>query len=357
MERLVRVGIVSDTPLQGHLLATEVADMGYDIAVNTSPNGLNKSLLKSDAVSMWIVNLEMAEEWSEFLDSLLDQDQASIIFGEGAAPKRTSEQFPKWQRRLKNKLLETAPPISEAKTAPVFDLEKLQDLQPDQEQALELPTLYHYANPTQVDQVWVIGSSLGGPEPVKTFFDALPKEIPAAFIYAQHIDEGCLDALVVSIGRHARLTMELAGAGKQLENGKILVAPVSNEIDFHANNSVMTKDEPWSGPYGPSIDQLMKNVSSRYGKKANAIIFSGMGSDGSLGATLIKEAGGLVWSQSTETCTQPSMPDSADETGCVSFRGSARDLAKQLLSHIVDSNGKTSKIKQTKQTKQRVGDS
>lgn len=338
MTSLVRVGIVADTPLQRHMLSTVIAEQGYDVAVSVGPDTLNPSLLGSDTISMWVVDLQMEDQWSDFLDELLELESASIIIGDGIAPSRNSQDFPNWKKRLINKLKDTQAPTGNGKAVPVFDLSKLQELAKPQEDTIELPSVFHYANPTQVDHVWVIGSSLGGPEPVKAFFDALPAGLPAAFIYAQHIDEGCLDTLVSSIGRHTELTMTLAKPGAQLENGHILVSPVSNEIDFHANNSVMMKDNEWSGPYGPSIDQLIENVARRYKTQANAIIFSGMGSDGALGATIIKQMGGKVWCQSEETSAQPSMPNSAYDTGCVSYRGAPRELAKQLVMHLVSQN-------------------
>ena len=334
MERHVRVGIVADTPLQQHLVQTVIADQGYDVAVTTSPDRLSLSLLNSETVRVWVIDLSMEDKWADFLDAVMDVDSASVIFGDGeAAPERNSEHFPRWRRRLVNKLKSIAPPTEKAAPAPEVNLEAF--LEPPEDNVVPLPQRFHYANANFIDRVWVIAASLGGPEPVKEFFDRMPKEIPVAFLYAQHIDAGCVDALVQSIGRHTQLKMTLAQEGSQLSNGEILVVPVDNEIGFRANNTIEIKDNGWPGPYGPSIDHLMEVTAKRYGAKTGVIIFSGMGSDGALGATLVTEAGGQVWSQSTESCTQESMPDSAAATGCVTFRGNAEELAHQLLNKVM----------------------
>jgi len=204
-------------------------------------------------------------------------------------------------------------------------------------QVIALPTNLQNRLSTVVDEVWIVAASLGGPEPVKAFFDCLPEGTPAAFLYAQHIDAGCFDSLVKSIGRHTALPMTEATQGDQLENGKILVIPVDHELTFNPQHRVHIKNNGWSGPYGPSIDHLVQNAVERYGKKTNLILFSGMGSDGTIGATLLKQVGGQVWSQTTDSAIQPSMPDSAHDAGCVTYRDTPEGLAKHLLQHLSSS--------------------
>jgi len=45
------------------------------------------------------------------------------------------------------------------------------------------------------------------------------------------------------------------------------------------------------------------------------------------------ELGVEVWAQTTDTCANSSMPDSARATGCVTFSGSPRGLAEHLVEH------------------------
>ncbi len=78
----------------------------------------------------------------------------------------------------------------------------------------------------------------------------------------------------------------------------------------------------------------MANVGRRFGKKSIAIIFSGMGSDGSISGPQMVEAGGSVWAQDEKTCACPSQPDAMRATGCVSFSGNPFDLAHKLVSYI-----------------------
>lgn len=327
-----RVGVIAASPLVQHQLQVVIANAGYDVAVNTSPERLNKQLLKNETIRLWVIELEENDQNDDFVQDVLELAEAPVLFGDGNIPGKNDEDYLGWQRRIHDKLLAHAPPVEEARTAPVIDLEEL--VGNTEKINFELPESLKNAPHPLLGPVWVLCASLGGPKAVKEFVDLLPKDIPACFLYAQHIDAGCLDALVQSVGRHTQLTMVKAEHGIQLENGKVCVVPVDNEIEFTANSGVLWRDNAWSGPYGPSLDHLLQNVSEHFGVKANAIVFSGMGTDGTLGATLIKEVGGTVWSQSTDSCIQPSMPDSAAEAGCIDWRGSPRDLAEKLITWL-----------------------
>ena len=65
-----------------------------------------------------------------------------------------------------------------------------------------------------------------------------------------------------------------------------------------------------------------------------------MGSDGSLGSSLVKEQGGTVWAQTTESCVQSSMPDSAFEAGTVDWRGNPAEMAEKLLRWLAENQTK-----------------
>ncbi len=336
MHQTVRVGVISDSLLQQHLLDAVLCEAGYEVGINLHPSKLNPVLLQSETISMWVVDIMDDDVSDSFLHQLLDHAVAPLFFGEGISPDRQSEDYSGWRRRLITKLSELSPPIK-ATVAPQVDFTDLSAL-PKPTQVIPLPDSIDPSKQQAVDQIWIVAASLGGPKPVKAFFDSLPAGIPAAFLYAQHIDGAHVDALVKSLGRHTALGMKLATQGDRIENGRVLVVPVDHEIGFTHTQRVEVKENGWSGPYGPSIDHLVQNVVARFGAKTNLIVFSGMGSDGTLGAKIIQESGGQIWSQATESAIQSSMPDSAAEAGCVSYRDTPEGLAQQLLLQLSEQN-------------------
>jgi chemosensory pili system protein ChpB (putative protein-glutamate methylesterase) len=154
------------------------------------------------------------------------------------------------------------------------------------------------------------------------------------FVYAQHIDGNFTDVLTRVLGRHAHYQLKKAEQGYRVQNGDVVLIPVENEWSFDPEGRLQQLDNPWPGPYGPSIDQVLLNVADHYGKHCHAILFSGMGNDGALAAPMLKAYGSHIWVQDSQSCGNSSMPDSVAATGCTSFRGTPEQLAEQLIKTI-----------------------
>lgn len=328
-----RIGVIADTFLQGSLLANAAKALGYDVVVNTQPGTLDTGKwVGTGLVECWLVDLCDQEKWAGFLDLMLERADAPLIFGDGTAPAKTSEEYPRWERRLFQTLIKSVgrPVIRVALAVP----EKLPP--PPPRPPVIVPAEFRLPqSPTgMARRVWVLGASAGGPAAVKAFLDALPREVPVAFVLAQHIDPKMLDALATSLVRHNGFPIHIGNAGDSLRHGEILVAPCEAEIAFDAAARVIATGKPWEGPYAPSIDQVINNVSQRFGGNAGAILFSGMGNDGSIAGPQMVARGGTVWGQTAETCAVSSQPDAARDTGCVSYSGSPEQLAQQLVEFV-----------------------
>lgn len=323
-----RIGVVSDSNLQRLALAQTVKGHGYELGINTSPDRLDEAALISAELDVWLVDMQDDDEI--FLDRLLDSSAVPILFGLEEAPAQGSRNYPRWARRVFVKLRDT---VGE----PVLEehLDVLEQAEPVIPAApLELPPECVTRNPDGLDLVCVLAASLGGPAAVKEFLDCLPKGMPVAFVLAQHIDERMQDTLAHVLVRHNRIPCKVASAGDRLRHGEILIAPVASEIDFDAEGDVLLRDIKWDGPYSPSIDQMLANVTRRFGERSGALIFSGMGGDGSISGTLMQEAGGFLWAQNAESCACASQPDSMRATGVVTFNGTPTELAAHLVEYV-----------------------
>lgn len=322
-----RIGIIADTVLQGHLLSSAVKGQGYELAVNTDPKNLQQSQLLNGP-DLWVVDLTEEDRWQDFLDSLLENAAAPILFSDGQAPARNAPEYPRWERRLLTKMLDYVdkPQIQER-------LETLEPVKPAR--VIQAPREFVGAARGDAPQrVWVLGASLGGPAAVKLFLDCLPAELPVAFILAQHIDGGFLETLSKVLCRDNGFECKVGNQGEALRHGKVLIAPVEYEIAFSETGVIYNTGNQWEGPYAPSIDQVIQNASQCFAERANAILFSGMGNDGAIAGPQMRGRGSEVWAQSSETCAVSSQPDSVRETGCVSYVGSPENLALQLVEHV-----------------------
>jgi len=188
-------------------------------------------------------------------------------------------------------------------------------------------------------KLWVLAASTGGPEAVVEFLGAIGQKLHGvAFVYVQHINEEMLPSLIRTLKNRSTLDIHLIGYScLAVENSLYVVSP-SNKLEISGRGALLLTNSAWSGDYTPSANQIMAKVSKHYGAAAGAIVFSGMGDDGSESARLMKRAGSHIWAQSPETCTIDSMPKSVIETGSVSFIGEPKALAERFLSEFVDAD-------------------
>lgn len=324
--------MIADTSLQRHVLQQALTGNGYEVVLNSDPGRLDQLMLNACETDLWLVDLAQSED-SPLVDALLEQVNTPVLFGEGHAPERHSEHYPRWERRLFGKLKRLVGDPVQAVGATLDVL--MQEAQ--RPARLELP-----ANLAQTPlvageparQIWLLAASLGGPAAVKAFLDALPGGLPVAFLYAQHIDPGFEARLPQAVGRHSQWSVNSVRPGDRLRNGEVVVVPVSHELCFAESGAMQSSDRPWPEPYSPSIDQMMLNLAQQYGAQCGVIAFSGMGSDGCAAAAYVRRQGGLIWTQRADSCVCSSMPDSLREGGYSDYSGDPRELAEALVGHL-----------------------
>ncbi|MFG3452475.1 chemotaxis protein CheB [Stutzerimonas stutzeri] len=328
-----RIGVIADTSLQRHVLQQALSSNGYNVVLNSDPARLQEDDLIAVKADLWLVDLAQTED-SPLVNALLERDSCPVLFGEGHAPERQSEHYPRWERRLFGKLKRLVGDPSRA-VGP-----RLEGLREDTERLsrLELPrTLAGAASIVgqPAPEVWLLAASLGGPEAVKGFLDALPSGLPVGFVYAQHIEANFESALSQVVGRHSEWNVVRSRENDRIRCGEVVVVPISQEMGFDKDGAMLLTGRSWPEPYSPSIDQMMLNLAQQYGGRCGVIAFSGMGSDGSAAAAYVLRQGGRVWTQRAESCVCSSMPDSLREGGYSSLSGDPRELAQALVNHFV----------------------
>ena len=327
--------VIADDVLQRHRLQQALDKHGQHVAFIGDPERFS-ALEAIPEADLCLVELTDEEEYPELIETLLAANDRPMLFGPGAAPEPGHQEYVRWERRLFAKLRDQ-----------LGDLEALENQDsldalasaPEAGERLAMPA---WLSPADVDaparELWVLGASLGGPAAVKAFIDALPGRLPIAFVYAQHIDAHFSGVLGQVLTRDSEWSLVPAEEGRPLSCGEILQVPVDRELWLDDEARVHLRDEPWSGPYGPSIDQVMTNVARVHGGHCHGIIFSGMGNDAALAAPALRQAGGHVWVQRPETCASPAMPESVQATGAADFEGAPRELAARLLRVLEEEN-------------------
>ncbi len=308
-----RLFIVADRPLQRIALAEMIQSCGYDIVDNVPPDRLQATHLQSNP-DLWLLDVVDQE-------SILEQlgFDAPVMFGIDAAPQLTDRQaYGKWMRVLSRKLIKLLghpPPLlhCDDEIQPVLATTSASD---------QLPS-WRY--------VCVLAASMGGPNAVKAFLDALPSDLPIAFLYVQHIDPYMQELLPrILVRQNSWRSRLIKDEPALLTAGEILIAPATRMLSMDATGLLTPLDTRWPGQYQPSINESLLRASQAFTDRLLSIVFSGMGDDGSQAATQVTQQHGLIWAQTAVSCDCSSQPDAMRATGQVTFNGSPEMLAQKL---------------------------
>jgi two-component system CheB/CheR fusion protein len=92
------------------------------------------------------------------------------------------------------------------------------------------------------------------------------------------------------------------------------------------------------------INYFLKNLAEDRKENSIAIIFSGFGSDGTIGIKFIKATGGMVMAQDPETAESDSMPINAINTNLVDFILPPEEMPEKLISYVESAHNSIKKI-------------
>jgi two-component system, chemotaxis family, protein-glutamate methylesterase/glutaminase len=180
-------------------------------------------------------------------------------------------------------------------------------------------------------EVLALGASTGGIHALESFIVALPAEFDAPILITQHLPTAFVpfftQQLAQRTGRDARVAVD----GLAIKRGTITVAPgdahlgLMGGVDFLR---VMLRDDVVASRCRPSLDIMLSDVATTCGDEALAVILTGMGSDGSVGAQDIVDAGGHILAQDAASATVWGMPGAVARAGLVSRLDTPASLAR-----------------------------
>ena len=157
-------------------------------------------------------------------------------------------------------------------------------------------------------QLVVIGASAGGIEALSRVVASLPADFSVPIVIAQHLDPRRPSHLREILARQTALPVRTVTERASLKPGVVYVVPSNRHVEL--TDHQVTLRQPTRGSIAPSVDVLLDSASRAYGAGLIAVILTGSGSDGSVGARQVKLAGGTVVIENPATAMFPSMPSS-----------------------------------------------
>jgi two-component system chemotaxis response regulator CheB len=163
--------------------------------------------------------------------------------------------------------------------------------------------------------VILIGSSTGGPGALNEIIPALSFNLPSPVLVVQHMPAGFTRSLSERLNSISALRVKEAEPGDPLMVGQILIAPGGFHMMLDEEERIILNQKAAVHGVRPAVDVTLTSLVQRFGRNIIAVILTGMGSDGTHGASLLHSDGGYVIAEHESTCVVWGMPRSVVEAG------------------------------------------
>jgi two-component system, chemotaxis family, protein-glutamate methylesterase/glutaminase len=178
--------------------------------------------------------------------------------------------------------------------------------------------------------IFVVGASAGGVEPLIRLVEDLPAGLPASVFIVLHVSSHGRTALPQILARRTDLHVAQAVDGEPIEAGRIYVAGPDRHLLLEPGIVRVTAGTKENG-YRPSIDALFRTAAAAYGPRVVGVVLSGSRDDGTVGLRTIRNQGGRGIVQDPAEAPFPGMPSSALHGDHPDFVLPVAKIADQLV--------------------------
>ncbi len=188
--------------------------------------------------------------------------------------------------------------------------------------------------PFRPHAVVVIGASTGGTEAIRTILPRLPSNFPPILI-TQHMPAGFTALFASRLNNICKIRVKEAVHGEQLQNGTAYIAPGGFQMGItqaHEGNRISVQELDQVNGHAPSVGYLFKSAEKI--QDLTAVILTGMGKDGSLEITHLKNKGAYTIAQDESTSVVFGMPGEAVRNGGICTVLPLETIAETLIKKI-----------------------
>ena len=186
-----------------------------------------------------------------------------------------------------------------------------------------------------------IGASTGGIHALGTLLSNMPGPTGIPILVTQHLPSSFMETFARQIASASKRPASVARDGDLVRPDEILIAPGDAHLTLErrragGNVTVHLARHRVDSGCLPSADPMFASVGKLFGSGAIAVLLSGMGRDGTEGATRLVAAGGGVIAQDECSSAVWGMPRSVAEAGLACALLPPDQIAKRIVSRIGD---------------------
>lgn len=183
-------------------------------------------------------------------------------------------------------------------------------------------------------EIVAIGISTGGPAALARLLPALGPDLRVPILIVQHMPAGYTRPLAESLARKCQIDVREALHGQLLSKGQCLIAPGDQhmQVESCAGGSRIALNR--SAPENfcrPAVDVLFRSIAAVFKSRSLALVMTGMGQDGLLGARAIRAQGGAILAQDEASSVVWGMPGFVARDGLAERVLDLEGLAREIL--------------------------
>jgi two-component system, chemotaxis family, protein-glutamate methylesterase/glutaminase len=189
-------------------------------------------------------------------------------------------------------------------------------------------------------EIVTIGTSTGGPNALAEVLPRIPHDFPVPIVVVQHMPPIFTRLLADRLASHSEIPVHEGSAGDVLCAGQAWIAPGNFHMIVKGTAAASRLDLNQGAPENscrPAVDVLFRSVAKVYGASALAVVMTGMGSDGVLGAQQIREKGGEVIIQDEASAVVWGMPGLVYASGQADAVYPLNQLGQEITRRVLQS--------------------
>jgi two-component system CheB/CheR fusion protein len=175
-----------------------------------------------------------------------------------------------------------------------------------------------------------LGASAGGIHTLEQFFEHMPPDSNLAFVVILHLSPEHESNLAPMLQRKTLMpVIQVQERIKVLPNHVYVIPPVKH-LAMEDGHIRLMEPEQQKGRRVP-VDLFFRTLAEAYTTHAIGVIFSGTGTDGTIGLRRIKEKGGIAIAQDPLEAEYDGMPRSVINAGLVDFVLPVAEIPTKLI--------------------------
>jgi two-component system response regulator WspF len=159
-----------------------------------------------------------------------------------------------------------------------------------------------------------LGASTGGPQALAAVLSKLPRDLSAAVVIVQHIDDGFAPGLASWLTDRTGFPVVLARHGDVPRAGLAYLAGTEEHLVLGPDRTLAYTPHPADSIHRPSIDVLFASL-AQHAPVGIAALLTGMGKDGAEGLLKLRRRGWSTLAQDARTSVVHGMPKAAADLG------------------------------------------